>query len=160
FLGASIFDIAHGVPFVPLQTLWLNFTTDLFLAIGLGYGAATVGLMARPPRPSDEAVLPRPLLVWLAIAGVGMGVVTLSVITWANDPNGLAVARTMGLTTFALTHVFFALTTKDEHRSLFNLDTLADKPLLVAAGCSLAIIVLSTTLTPLQRILETRELQL
>ena len=42
FLGAAIFDIAGGVPFLPLQTLWINFTTLLFQAIGLGYG--------RPPR--------------------------------------------------------------------------------------------------------------
>ena len=47
FLGASILDIADGVPFVPLQTLFLNFTTDLFLAVGLGYGAAAAGLMQR-----------------------------------------------------------------------------------------------------------------
>ena len=40
FLGASIFNIAGGVPFLPLQTLWINFTTLLFQAIGLGYGAA------------------------------------------------------------------------------------------------------------------------
>src|SRR5437764_2065779 len=38
FLGASIFNVAEGVPFVPLQTLWINFTTDHFLAIGLGSG--------------------------------------------------------------------------------------------------------------------------
>src|SRR6185369_12957184 len=67
FLGASIFDIADGIPFIPLQTLWVNFTTDLFLAIGLGYGAAAAGLMDRKPRASDEAVLPGRLLVWLTI---------------------------------------------------------------------------------------------
>ncbi len=160
FLGASLLDIAHGVPFVPLQTLWLNFTTDLFLAIGLGYGAATAGLMLRPPRPSDEPVLPRPLLVWLSVVGVVMGASTLGVISWATDPNGLDAARTMGLTTFALAHVFFALTTKDETRSLFNLDTFADKPLLIAVGASLVTIVLTTTLTPLQRLLDTRELEI
>ena len=26
FLGASIFNIAGGVPFLPLQTPWINFT--------------------------------------------------------------------------------------------------------------------------------------
>ncbi len=160
FLGASLLDIANGVPFVPLQTLWLNFTTDLFLAIGLGYGAATAGLMRRPPRPADEPVLSRPLLVWLAIAGFVMGVVTLAVITWSRDPNGLDVARTMGLTTFALSHVFFALTTKDETRSMFNLDTFADKPLLIAIGASFLAIVLTTTINPLQRLLDTRDLQI
>ena len=43
----------------------------------------------------------------------------------------------MGLTTFALTHVFFAVSTKDERRSIFNLETFTDKPLLIALGLSL-----------------------
>ena len=38
FLGASIFNILGGVPFLPLQTLWINFTVDILQAIGLGYG--------------------------------------------------------------------------------------------------------------------------
>ena len=38
FLGASIFNIVGGVPFVPLQTLYMNFTTQVLEAIGLGYG--------------------------------------------------------------------------------------------------------------------------
>jgi P-type Ca2+ transporter type 2C len=29
---------AGGVTFLPLQSLWTNFTTLLFRAIGLGYG--------------------------------------------------------------------------------------------------------------------------
>jgi magnesium-transporting ATPase (P-type) len=33
FLGAAIFNIAEGVPFLPLQTLWINFTTLLFQAV-------------------------------------------------------------------------------------------------------------------------------
>ena len=37
FLGASIFNILGGVPFLPLQTLWINFTVTVFQAIGLGY---------------------------------------------------------------------------------------------------------------------------
>src|SRR3954468_20000732 len=160
FLGASIFDIAGGVPFVPLQSLWINFTTDLFLAIGLGYGVAAPGLMARRPRPADEAVLPRPLLVWLAVAGTVMGATTLGIISWADDPHGLLLARTMGLTTFALGHVAFAICTKDERRSIFNLDTIADKPLMVASGAALVAIILSTTFGPFQRLLQTGDLEL
>jgi Ca2+-transporting ATPase len=43
FLGASILNIASGVPFLPLQTLWVNFTTQVFQAIGLGYGEPSEG---------------------------------------------------------------------------------------------------------------------
>ena len=45
FLGAAIFNIAGGVPFLPLQTLWINFTTLLFQGLGLGYGQPATGLM-------------------------------------------------------------------------------------------------------------------
>ena len=56
FLGASIFNIAGGVPFLPLQTLWVSFTTLPFQSVGLGYGKPAAGLMQRPPqaaRPAD-----------------------------------------------------------------------------------------------------------
>ena len=57
FLGAGIFNIAGGVPFLPLQTLWINFTTMLFQAVGLGYGEPAAGLMDRSPatRRADPA---------------------------------------------------------------------------------------------------------
>ena len=51
FLGASIFCIAEGIPFLPLQTLWVNFTVTVFLAVGLGYGKARDDLMLDAPRP-------------------------------------------------------------------------------------------------------------
>ena len=73
FLGASIFNIVGGVPFVPLQTLYVNFTTQVFQAIGLGYGRPRRGLMKRKPRPSDERDPAAPLLIWVAIAGLVMG---------------------------------------------------------------------------------------
>jgi Ca2+-transporting ATPase len=160
FLGASILDIADGIPFQPIQTLWLNFTIDLFLAIGLGYGAAAAGLMQHKPRPKNERVLPRTLMLWLAAAGLAMGAGTLAVIGWSTDPHGLDLARTMGLTTFALSHVFFAIGVKDELRTMFNLDTFADKPLLTAIGASLGAIILATTLEPLQRMLHTTSLSM
>lgn len=160
FLGASIFDIADGVPLVPLQSIFINFTTDLFIAVGLGYGAAASGLMQRRPRDSEEAVLPRPLLLWLAIVGLVMGIVTLAVLAWGEDPHGLDLARTMGFTTFALSHVFFALSTKDEQRTMFTMETFSDKPLLVASGLALAAIVLTTTFGPFQRMMDTGPLEL
>ena len=49
FLGAAIFDIAHGAPLTPLQILWVNFAIDLFLAVGLGFDAPIPGLMKRAP---------------------------------------------------------------------------------------------------------------
>jgi Ca2+-transporting ATPase len=87
-----------------------------------------------------------------------MGVLTLGTIAWANDPHGVEYARTMGFTAFALSHVFFAVATKDERRSIFDLDTFADRPLRISVLAALGVIVLTTTLEPLQRLLETTTL--
>ncbi len=38
FLGVAIGNVVGGVAFVPLQTLWINFSTQVFQAVGLGYG--------------------------------------------------------------------------------------------------------------------------
>ena len=161
FLGASIFNIVGGVPFVPLQTLYVNFTTQVLQAIGLGYGRPGEGLMQRKPRASDEPILPRPLLLWVGIAGLVMGGASLGVIAWADDHyDSSAVARTMGLTAFALSNVLFSLCTRDERRSVFSLDVLEDRIFLYCTGGSLLAILLGTELGMFNRILGTVHLEL
>jgi Ca2+-transporting ATPase len=161
FLGASIFNIVGGVPFVPLQTLYVNFTTQVLQAIGLGYGRPAEGLMKRKPRPSDEQILPRPLLIWVGIAGLVLGGATLGVIGWADDYYGSsAVARTMGLTTFAISNVMFSLCTRDERRSVFSLAVLEDRMFLLCSAGSFGAILLGTELGLFHRILGTVHLDI
>jgi Ca2+-transporting ATPase len=160
FLGASIFNVVGGVPFLPLQTLWVNFTTQVFQAVGLGYGNPSEGLMARKPRPPEEPILTRALLIRLGIAGFVMGACTLGVIWWAADHRNDVVARTMGVTTFAIANLFFSFTARDELTSVFSFDFLEDRKFLIASGMSVAAIVLGTELGFLQRILHTTSLSL
>jgi len=158
FLGSSIFNVVGGVPFLPLQTLWVNFTTQVFQAIGLGYGKASEGLMGRKPRPSDEPLLPRALLTWLAVAGLVMGGVTIGVAWVVDDRHGTVTARTMALTTFALANLFFSFTCRDELRSVFDLDIFEDRRFLMMSGLSVTAIVLGTELGVLRRFLDTEPL--
>jgi Ca2+-transporting ATPase len=155
FLGASIFNVVSGVPFVPLQTLWVNFTTQVFQAIGLGYGEPAPDLMKRKPRPEKEPILPTALLVWLAVLGFVMGATTLGVIAWADNEHGTAVARPMGMTTFAIANVFLSFCVKDELKSVFDSDTFADMRLLKMTGLSAIAILFGTELGIFQRILGT-----
>ncbi len=158
FLGASIFNILSGVPFLPLQTLWINFTVDIFQAIGLGYGRPREGLMEDAPRPKNEEILPRPLFLWLAFVGIFMGIGTLGVIVWAVNSFDDTVAHTMGLVTFSLFHLFFSLETANEERTIFSSELLENPVLLKTSGLSLLTIFLATTFGPLQRVLDTVEL--
>ena len=161
FLGSSILNVLGGVPFFPLQTLFMNFTIQVFQAVGLGYGKPSIGLMERKPRPSNEALLGRRLLYWLTVAGGVMGLSTLAVLSWANNTyNDDVVARTMGMITFSVSNVAFSFVTKDERHSVFDLDVMGDRPFLYATLASIATIVLIPNFDFFNRILDTTSLTL
>ncbi len=155
FLGSSLLFIAGGVPFLPLQTLFINFTVQVALAIGLGYGKPRPDLMHDAPRSPDVPILPRRLLVWLVVAGLTMAVVTLGIISWATPIYGEDVARTMGLVAFSLCNIWFALETSDEEKSMFSSETLENPTLLKAVGIAFLFTVLATELRITNTILDT-----
>ncbi len=160
FLASALFNILGGVPFLPLQVLWINFTIDVFLSIGLGMGNPTPGLMERAPRKAGERILPARLFTRLIIAGVVIGASTLGVMQYAGAGAHLsaATAQTMGIITFSLASIFFALQTNDEVRSVFSHVTLESHRLLQMCGWSLLAIFLVTVPNFMQRIFDTADL--
>jgi Ca2+-transporting ATPase len=158
FLGAGIFDIADGTPLLPLQILWINFAIDVLLAFGLGFDAATPGLMQRRPRSPDEPVIAPALGVRLGFAGLLLAVGTLAVVAWAEDRYDLTVATTMGLTTISLLHIVAALEWRDPYRSIFRRDTFANGRFNLLMLTALALTFLVTSIGGLQRIFDTVDL--
>jgi Ca2+-transporting ATPase len=158
FLGAAIFNIAGGVPFLPLQTLWINFTTMLFQGLGLGYGQPASGLMERKPRAPDQPILTRGVMIWLVAAGLVLGTGTLGVASWADQERTALVGHTMALVTFSLATLFFSMTTRDERRTVFSLDTFSDRTFNIWTIASVLTLILATVLGPLQKLLETTSL--
>jgi Ca2+-transporting ATPase len=111
--------------------------------------------MDRPPLPPSRPILTRALIAWLAAAGLLMAAGTLGVISWAEQGHGLAVARTMGMVTFALFILFFAIESKDERDSAFSLDTFSDKTFVITTSGSFVLLILSTVLSIFQVVLKT-----
>ena len=160
FLGAALFNVLAGIPFEPLQVLWINFTIGIFLAIGLGLGNPTPGLMQRPPRKAGEQILPMRLAVRLVALGLMMAVSALGVIQYAvaGAQWGDTVARTMGVVTFSFATIFFALETNDELRSVFSREMLASRRLLQMCGWSLLATFLITAPDFMHKIFTTTDL--
>jgi P-type Ca2+ transporter type 2C len=158
FLGSSVLNIVSGVPLLPLQTLWVNFTTQVFQSVGLGYGERSEGLMSRRPRKPEKPILTRGDTRWFIVAGVVMAAATLGVIAGAEHAEGDRLARTMGLTAFSLANLFFSFTARDALRSVFSLDTFNDRTFLLTSLMSVVAIIFGTELRFFQRILDTVEL--
>ena len=163
FLGSSIFWIAGGLPFLPAQTIFINFSVQVAQAFGLGFGKATPGLMERPPRPAGVPILGPMMLAWLAIAGVYIGAGTLLAIQlgsgelgeWGSAPLSEDVGRSMGLVAFAVFNIAISIGTKAEDRSSLSLEVLADRSFVIATLISVLITVAMTELGVLQRLMGT-----
>jgi Ca2+-transporting ATPase len=156
FLGASIFFIVSGIPLLPLQTLYINFTIDLFLAIGIGLGAASPGLMERPPRGANAQILPTRTLIGMAGLGLVIAVCTLGVMEWAQQTGSdETMARTMGLVTFCLAGIFLALGCNDNVGSVFSTATIDNGKLIQMCLFALLATIFVTELGLFQRIFDT-----
>jgi Ca2+-transporting ATPase len=124
-------------------------------SVGLGYSKPAAGLMERPPLPPSRPILTRALIAWLAFAGLLMTIGTLSVISWAEQEHGLAIARTMGMVTFALFLLFFSIESKDQRDSAFSLDTFSDKTFVITTSGSFVLLILSTVLDIFHTVMKT-----
>jgi Ca2+-transporting ATPase len=155
FIGAGVFNIAHGAPLTPLQILWINFAIDLFLAVGLGFDEPAPGLMQLPPRDQSVPLVPLGLGLRVALASVVMAGLALGAAAWGEHRYGLIVATTMGLTTLSLTHVAAALEARETTGTIFTRYTIENRRFVQLVGGALVLTFLVTSLEPLQRIFDT-----
>jgi Ca2+-transporting ATPase len=155
FVGAGIFDIANGAPLTPLQILWINFSVDVLLAIGLGFDSPAPGLMRRRPRNADAPIVDRALGLRLGVASVVMAGLALGIVAWGDHRYTLAVATTMGLTTLSLMHIIGAMEAREPTGSIFTRYTISNRRFVQLIGAALVLTFLVTALGPLQRIFDT-----
>jgi len=160
FLGAGIFNIVGGTPFLPLQTLWVNFTVNVFQAIGLGFGQAAPGLMERKPRSAKEPILPRSRVFYVVAIGVWAAIATLTLLAVDEGATNADHARTMGMTAFSIFCMIFGLEASDERASLFSAQTLRNPTLIRTTLLSIVTIIVATELHFFQSLLKTTSLNL
>ncbi|MFL5969977.1 MAG: cation-translocating P-type ATPase [Gaiellaceae bacterium] len=155
FVGAGAFAVANGSPLTPLQILWINFSVDVLLAIGLGFDSAAPGLMRRKPRDASAAIVNRGLGIRLGIFSLVMAGLALGIVAWGEHRYNLAIATTMGLTTLSLMHIVGALEVREPSMSIFSRYTISNRRFVQLIGAALVLTFLVTALGPLQRIFDT-----
>jgi Ca2+-transporting ATPase len=114
--------------------------------------------MERRPRKPGQPILNRADTRWFIVAGLTMAAATMAVIAGAEHEEGKELARTMGMTTFAIANLCFSFTARDKLRSVFSLDTFNDRTFLMTSLLSAGAIIFATELQFFQRILDTVEL--
>ena len=152
-----------GMPVVllPIQILLVNLVTDGLPAIALGLEPPEKNTMNRPPRSKQEGVFSGGLLSKIVFRGLFIGLSTLASFTTMLSMHGgnLDLARTGAYFTLVVTQLVNVFECKSEETSILGIHPFQNKKLIGAAAVSLAVLLCSIYLPPLQTVLNTVSLQ-
>ena len=121
FLGATLFNIAAGQPFTPVQILWINFLVNAPFGVALGFDQETPGLMSRHPRPRGDSILTRGVMITCGLTGLFIAIANLVLISVGKNHLGsIKIGQSMGLVAFCLMLIVAAFEARSETESIFD----------------------------------------
>jgi Ca2+-transporting ATPase len=130
-----------GIPFplYPVQILWVNIATDGLPAIALGMDPIEKGIMERPPRPPEEAIINKAFIFKMLFQGFLMSFCVLAVFIFVLyiENADLLRARSAAFTALVLIQLVHAFNCRSERSSVFKLGFLTNSKLIVATLLSL-----------------------
>lgn len=105
-LSAILFGLP--LPLVPLQLLWINLT-DTVLGLSLAFEPKEDDVMNRPPRPTQQPLLPLALIVRSGLVSSIMVAGGLGLFLWELrvENTGLAAARTVVVNVVVLVQILY-----------------------------------------------------
>mgnify|MGYP005847913283 CR=1 FL=1 len=137
-----VFAVLLGLelPLSPVQILWVNMTTAVFLGLTLAFEPKEVGLMNHPPREPDEPILTKTLL--MRVLYVGGLLLVMSFFTFWYVQNmvantTLAEARTAAVTIFIIGQTFYLFNCRSMHLSMLKLGIFENGWLIVGVAVML-----------------------
>lgn len=149
--------IAIGVglasPLKAIHILWVNLITDSLPALALGVDPGDKDIMKEPPRNPKDSMFARGGMAFMIVFGTVIGLVTLaaflfspiqhlldanlavslhSIIEMLKDEDVLIHSQTYAFTTLAITQLFNAIGVRNFHRSIFRMNHLNNKMMIIA----------------------------
>jgi Ca2+-transporting ATPase len=134
--------ISPQTALIPLQLLWINLVTDGLPALALGVDLGDPNIMDRPPRSAKESILTPRRQLQVLWQGSIITAAVLVLYYWVAPVllgAGDAKARTMIFTGLVLTQLLHAFDFRSESRSVFRLDSLRNRWLVLGLIGSMAL---------------------
>ena len=149
-------------PLTAIQLLWLNLLTDGAPALALGMEKGDPDIMDRPPRPPQEPVINREMLIGVAVQTIAITTAVLGAywigMSWESTlgkGGEVRNAETMAFVTLVLSELFRAYTSRSERYPLFKLGVFTNKWMQYAVGFSILLLLPVVYIPALQPIFGT-----
>lgn len=128
------------LPILPLQILWINMVTAVFLGMGLAFEPKEAGLMTRPPRPPGAPILTRDVLVLIVAAGIVLQIGAFGLFEIARR-RGVPIdeARTIAVNTFMAIQALYLFNCRSLRRTAFRVSVTSNWMLLAGVGITVAL---------------------
>lgn len=150
FLSALL--LGMPLPVLPVQILWINLVTDTAMVIPLGLEPGESDNMKRKPREPKRPILGYTALSSMALVGLVMAVVTLSLFGYYNQSYSEEYARTVAFSALVVMQWAHAFNSRSLWQSIFRRIRVMSKAFYV--GLTLAIVIhLMTMFGPFQGLL-------
>ncbi len=154
-------------PLTAIQLLWLNLLSDGAPALALGLERGDPDIMDRPPRPPQEPVINRDMVIGVAVQTVAITAAVL-LAYWrgmqyyaaAAGADAVRTAETMAFGTLVLSELARVYTSRSERFPLFKLGVFSNKWMQYAVGFSVALFLIVVYVPFLQPIFNTVPLTL
>jgi cation-transporting ATPase F len=150
-LAAMLLNVA--LPILPVQILWINMTTAVFLGLMLVFEPKEEDIMQRPPRDVMAPILTPWLIFRIVFVGALLLTVCFGLFNWALAHNyTLSEARTLAVNAFVVMELFYLFNCRHLMFPLFKGDFLSNPWVFWGAGLTLLLQVTYTYAPLMQRL--------
>jgi len=135
-LGVTLFDTPI-ILLSAIQILWINVVSDTLLSIALGMEPLNPDMINRKPRQKYESFFGNGFGLKIGWHGIMIGTLTFIVFAigfYSNHENlaeSISTANTMAFMTLTFCQFFHAFNLKSETESIFSIQVLSNKPLII-----------------------------
>ncbi|MDI6743567.1 MAG: cation transporting ATPase C-terminal domain-containing protein, partial [Smithella sp.] len=141
---ASIFS-GTTLPILPVQILWINMTTAVFLGLMLAFEPGETDTMKYPPRHPDSPILSGVVVGRIILVSVLLLMAVFSVFAWQKASGyPLEVARTVAVNIFVMASLAYLFNSRSLTKSMFRLGVFTNPWLLLGCGLMIALQILFT----------------
>ncbi|MGJ4730172.1 HAD-IC family P-type ATPase, partial [Luteimonas sp. SDU101] len=137
------------LPMTPAQILWINMVLTVTLGLSLAFEPPEPGVMARPPRRRDAALVSSFMLWRIVLVSVLFSLAAFGVFALAQARgHDIETARTMVVNTFCVLEIFYLFAVRYLHGRSFSLRGLRGTPAVLWAIAAVVVAQLAFTYLP------------